>query len=390
MNAIPLDPIVKAEDAPAPEELDHFKRRKRRRAVIAALALGKLALLGGAWILGGGDHVSTDNAYVSADSAQVTPLVSGAAIEVAVVNTQHVRRGQVLVRLDDTDARLSLARAEAEYQRVRRQFSQAVATSSALASQVAASNAEIARARAQVGVAASAMQKAQVDLGRRAGIAGSGAVSGEELTAARNAYASAQGSFAQANAGLSQAIAARGSAQGSLAANNALVAGSSVDTHPDVLAAKAKLDQARVDLARTVVRAPIDGVVTNRQVQVGQRINAGTPVMTIVPVAAVYVDANFKEGQLARVRAGQPVTLTSDLYGSDVVYHGRVAGFSGGTGSAFSLIPAQNATGNWIKVVQRLPVRITLDPSELAKHPLRVGLSMEAEIDLSGKESGKS
>jgi membrane fusion protein (multidrug efflux system) len=390
MNAIPLDPIVKAEYAPAPEELDRIKRRKRRRAVIAALALGKLALLGGAWMLGGGDHVSTDNAYVSADSAQVTPLVSGAAIEVAVVNTQHVRRGQVLVRLDDTDARLSLARAEAEYQRVRRQFSQAVATSSALASQVAASNAEIARARAQVGVAASAMQKAQVDLGRRAGIAGSGAVSGEELTAARNAYASAQGSFAQAHAGLSQAIAARGSAQGSLAANNALVAGTSVDTHPDVLAAKAKLDQARVDLARTVVRAPIDGVVTNRQVQVGQRINAGTPVMTIVPVAAVYVDANFKEGQLARVRAGQPVTLTSDLYGSDVVYHGRVAGFSGGTGSAFSLIPAQNATGNWIKVVQRLPVRITLDPRELAKHPLRVGLSMEAEIDLSGKESGKS
>ena len=150
------------------------------------------------------------------------------------------------------------------------------------------------------------------------------------------------------------------------------------------LAAKAKLDQARVDLARTVIRAPVDGVVTNRQVQVGQRVAAGTPIMTVVPVGAVYVDANFKEGQLQRVREGQPVELTSDLYGSKVVYHGRVAGFSGGTGSAFSLIPAQNASGNWIKVVQRLPVRIQLDPKEQAAHPLRVGLSMKARIDITG------
>jgi membrane fusion protein (multidrug efflux system) len=136
-----------------------------------------------------------------------------------------------------------------------------------------------------------------------------------------------------------------------------------------------------------VIRAPVDGIVTNRQVQVGQRIAAGTPVMTVVPVGSVYVDANFKEGQLARVRPGQKVELTSDLYGKDVVFHGRVAGFSGGTGAAFALIPAQNATGNWIKVVQRLPVRVTLDPRELAKHPLRVGLSMEAEIDVSGSQS---
>ena len=134
-----------------------------------------------------------------------------------------------------------------------------------------------------------------------------------------------------------------------------------------------------------LILAPIDGVVTNRQVQVGQRIAAGTPVMTIVPIGSVYVDANFKEGQLTRVRAGQPVELVSDIYGSKVTYHGRVTGFSGGTGSAFSLIPAQNATGNWIKVVQRLPVRIQLDPKDLAAHPLRVGLSMEAKIDVSGR-----
>ncbi len=151
------------------------------------------------------------------------------------------------------------------------------------------------------------------------------------------------------------------------------------------ISAKAALDQARLDLERTVIRSPVDGVVTNRQVQVGQRVAAGTSVMTIVPVGAVYVDANFKEGQLARVRPGQRAELTSDLYGSKTVFHGRVIGFAGGTGSAFALIPAQNATGNWIKVVQRLPVRIALDPAELAAHPLRVGLSMDATVDVSAK-----
>lgn len=358
----------------------------RRKKLLLGLGAALAAIGGGYWILTDGDHVATDNAYVNADSAQVTPMVSAPVAAVAVVNTQAVMRGDILLRLDDTDAKLALARAEAEWQRVRRQFGQAVATSGALGAQVAASDADISRARAQVEIATSALAKAKVDLNRRARLADSGAVSGEELTMVRNAYAAAQGSLEQARAGLAQATAARAAAIGSRAANDALIAGSSVDTHPDVAAAKAKLDQARVDLARTIIRAPIDGVVTNRQVQVGQRVAPGTPVMTIVPVSAAYVDANFKEGQLGRVKPGQPVELTSDLYGSKVVYHGRVAGFSGGTGSAFSLIPAQNATGNWIKVVQRVPVRVTLDPKELAAHPLRVGLSMEAEIDVSGKE----
>ena len=190
--------------------------------------------------------------------------------------------------------------------------------------------------------------------------------------------------MALARAAVAQASATRDAARESYAANQALIDGSTIDSSPDVAAAKAKLDQARLDLQRTVIRAPIDGVVTNRQVQVGQRISAGSPVMTIVPVGSVYVDANFKEGQLKKVRPGQSVELVSDLYGGDVVFHGRVAGFSGGTGSAFALIPAQNATGNWIKVVQRLPVRVQLDPKELASHPLRVGLSMEAKIDTSG------
>ncbi|UKK83155.1 HlyD family efflux transporter periplasmic adaptor subunit [Sphingopyxis sp. BSN-002] len=361
-----------------------------RKAAISAkrkklfAALGGAVLLAGAgyWLLADGDLVATDNAYVAADSAQVTPLVSGAVTKVFVANTQSVKRGDILIQLDDTDAKLALARAEADYARARRQFGQAVATSSSLAGQVGAGAASIDQAQSQVQVANAALAKARIDLDRRAGIADGGAVSGEELTVVRNAYATAQGNLAQAKAGLAQAVASRNSAAGSLAANNAMIAGVSVDSHPDVLAAKAKLDQARVDLERTVIRAPIDGVVTNRQVQVGQRVSAGSVAMTIVPIGAVYVDANFKEGQLERVRPGQPVELISDLYGSDVVFHGRVEGFSGGTGSAFALIPAQNATGNWIKVVQRLPVRVSLDPKELKKHPLRVGLSMEAEIDV--------
>jgi len=377
-DAIPF-PHASQGDAPAATANPTNKRRKLFLGLGVMLSVAAISY----WALTDGDHVATDNAYVAAETAQITPLVAGPVAAVLVANTQMVKSGDVLLRIDDTDARLALARAEAEYLRVRRQFGQAVATSNALASQVAAGEADIERARGQLNVALSAYAKARIDLNRRAGIADSGAVSGEELTAARNAFSTAKGNLAQARAGLAQAVAARGSARGSLAANEAMIKGVSVDTHPDVLAAKAKLDQARVDLARTVIRAPIDGVVTNRQIQVGQRVNAGTAVMTIVPVGAVYVDANFKEGQLERVRAGQPVTLTSDLYGSNVVYRGRVAGFSGGTGSAFSLIPAQNATGNWIKVVQRLPVRITLDPRQIAAHPLRVGLSMEAKIDVS-------
>ncbi|MDB5671090.1 MAG: HlyD family efflux transporter periplasmic adaptor subunit, partial [Alphaproteobacteria bacterium] len=166
---------------------------------------------------------------------------------------------------------------------------------------------------------------------------------------------------------------------------NKAIAGTSSGANPEVVAARTRVEAARLDVARTQVRAPIGGIVAKRQVQVGQRVAAGNPIMTIVPVGRLYVDANFKESQLGKVRVGQPATLKSDLYGGDVVYHGRVIGFAGGTGAAFALIPAQNATGNWIKVVQRLPVRIALDPAELKAHPLRVGLSMSAVVDVSGK-----
>jgi membrane fusion protein (multidrug efflux system) len=360
------------------------KSSNPRRKVMLGLAAGFLLAGGGWYMLHDTGEVSTDNAYVSAESAQVTPLISAAVVDVPVVNTQVVRKGDVLLRLDDRDARLAVEKAEAAYLKARRQYAQSSATSGSLAAEVGARQADIGQAQAQFVAAQSAVEKAKTDLDRREHLAGNGFVSREELTNYRNAYVTAQSNLRAAQAAIAQAQANRGAAQQSYAANQALIAGTSIDSNPDVAAAKAVLDQARLDLERTVIRAPIDGVVTNRQVQIGQRIAAGTSVMTIVPVDAVFVDANFKEGQLQRVRPGQPVELTSDLYGSGTVFHGRVVGFAGGTGSAFALIPAQNATGNWIKVVQRLPVRIQLDPKELARHPLRVGLSMEATIDVSG------
>jgi len=358
----------------------------RRKKVLLGLTAGLLLAGGGWYMLHDTGHVSTDNAYVAADSAQVTPLIAAAVAEVPVANTQFVHKGDVLLRLDDSDFRLAFERAEAAYLKARRQYQQSSATSGSLAAQVGARTADIGQARAQLVAAQSAVEKAKADLDRREHLAGDGFVSREELTSYRNAYVSAQSNLREAQAAIVQAEANRGAAQQNYAANQALIVDTSVDTSPDVAAAKAALDQARLDLSRTVIRAPIDGVVTNRQVQVGQRIAAGNSVMTIVPVGSVYVDANFKEGQLTRVQPGQAAELVSDLYGSKTVFHGKVIGFAGGTGSAFALIPAQNATGNWIKVVQRLPVRIALDPKELASHPLRVGLSMEASIDVSRQD----
>ncbi|EGD59711.1 multidrug resistance transmembrane efflux pump protein [Novosphingobium nitrogenifigens DSM 19370] len=359
--------------------------RKRAFTIFGGvLAVAAIGYLGYEWIEGG-RYVETDNAYVNADIAQVTPQTSGQVAQVLVDNTRIVRKGDVLVVIDPVDARIALAAAEAEYARAVRRVKQTIATGTALGAQVGEREADIRRMTAQVSIAQADLARARIDLTRREALAADGGVSGEELTSARNAFASAQGNLAAARAALAQSQAARGNASGQEAANDALVAGTTVETNPDVLAAKAKLDQARIDLERTVVRAPIDGVVTQRTVQVGQRVNAGAVLLAVVPINDAYVDANYKEGQLRNVHPGQPVELTSDLYGDKVVYHGHVVGFSGGTGSALAVIPAQNATGNWIKVVQRLPTRIALDRAELTAHPLRIGLSMTATIDTRGK-----
>ena len=357
----------------------------RRKRLFAGLA-GGIALIGGGYYgydtLVASHHAETDNAYVGADVAQVTPLIGGPVRDVLVQDAQQVHRGDILVRLDDTDAQIAVARAEAELASTIRRVKGLVATDGSLVAQISARHEDEARAQAQLAAASSDYEKARIDLQRREALAASGAVSGDELTAMRNAFSTAAANLRSAEAARAQAAATREAAIGSQQANHVLITDTSVDTNPDVLAARAALAQARVDLARTVIRSPVDGVVSRRQVQVGQRVQAGAMLMVVVPIQAAYVDANFKEVQLAEVRPGQPVELTSDLYGSKVVYHGTVVGFSGGTGAAFSVVPAQNATGNWIKVVQRLPVRIRLNPAELIQHPLRVGLSMKAVVDV--------
>ncbi|MFV0623346.1 HlyD family efflux transporter periplasmic adaptor subunit [Sphingomonas sp. ac-8] len=373
--ALPNQPAVEASAPPK-------KRRKKLLGIIAVVVLVAALAYAAYYLLVARYYVSTDNAYVGADTASVTPMLAAQVNSVEVADTQTVRKGTVLVRLDDSDARIAVSQAEADLARARRQYGQTSATSTALAAQVKARDADISRARAQLASAQADYERARVDLARRQKLAPNGAVSGEELSSATNAFATARANLELARAGVAQASSTRGAATGELAANNALINGTTASTAPEVLAAQAKLAQAKLDLERTVIRAPIDGVITRRNVQVGQRVAPGTALMLIVPLDQLYVDANFKEGQLERVQVGQPVTLTSDLYGGGVEYHGKVVGFSGGTGSSFALIPAQNATGNWIKVVQRLPVRVALDPKELRAHPLRVGLSMDAEIDL--------
>ncbi|NUF14890.1 EmrA/EmrK family multidrug efflux transporter periplasmic adaptor subunit [Acinetobacter lactucae] len=374
------------ETVPTTSASDENNQNKRKKFLgFFALILLIAAILYAIWALFLNNSVSTDNAYVGAETAQITSMVSGQVAQVVVKDTQTVHRGDVLVRIDDRDAKIALAQAEAELAKAKRQYKQTAANSSSLNSQVVVRADEINSAKAQVAQAQADYDKAALELNRRAQLAASGAVSKEELTKAQSAVETAKAGLELAKAGLAQASSSRKAAESTLAANEALIQGVSETSTPDVQVAQAHVEQAQLDLERTVIRAPVDGVVTRRNIQVGQRVAPGTSMMMIVPLNDLYVDANFKESQLKKVRPGQAVTLTSDLYGDDVEYHGKVVGFSGGTGSAFALIPAQNATGNWIKVVQRLPVRIALDPKELAEHPLRVGLSMEAKVDLSAK-----
>lgn len=355
-------------------------RKKGFMGLAAAIVIAAVGY--GLWYyFVGSRYVSTDNAYSAAEVAEVTPSVTGIVQTVNVVDTQAVKQGDVLVQLDDTDARLALAQAEATLGQSRRRVSSYMATDEGLAAQVKAREADETQAQARLVAAQSDFTKAQVDLKRREALAKSGAVSGEELTNARNAMAQAESNLNVAKAAAAQATANRLSTIGAKKANAALTINATVETNPEVMLAKAKVEQAQVDLARTVIKAPVDGVIARRQVQVGQRVQNGERLMSVVPLHDVHVDANFKEVELRHVKIGQPVEVTADIYGDKVVYHGVVSGVSGGTGSAFSMIPAQNATGNWIKVVQRLPLRITLDKNELAKHPLQVGLSMIATID---------
>jgi membrane fusion protein (multidrug efflux system) len=298
--------------------------------------------------------VYTDDAYVSGNVVEITPRVSGTVVAIGADNTQFVKAGQALVRLDPADAKVQLQESEAQLAKTVRQVRNLFATTSEL--------------EANVQVRRTNLAKAQSDYTRRANLARSGAISQEELQHAGDAVRAAQAALL--------------AAQQQLAANRAWVDGTTVETNPAVRDAAAAVHAAYLNYARTVLPAPVSGFVARRNVQLGERVSTGTPLMAVVPLNEVWVDANFKESQLDSMRVGQAVTLTSDLYGSGVVFHGRVVGFGAGTGSAFSLLPAQNATGNWIKIVQRVPVRIALDPRELARHPLQIGLSMKAYVNV--------
>lgn len=373
-----------AKDAAAVPAENHGTQMNKRKTLLKIVAVLFIAavLIYAIWMWVGQDSVSTDNAYVGAETASITSMVSGQVVEVRVKDTQQVKKGELLLSLDTRDATIALAQAQAELAKAQRQYNQTSANSQSLNSQILVRRDEIASAQAQLSKAQADLNKAQNDYARRQKLIETGAISKEELTSAQAAVETARAGLSLAQAQVAQAESSRKAAESTLAANEALIRGTNQQSTPDVQAAQARVDQALLDLERTRIRAPVDGVITRRNVQVGQRVAPGTALMMIVPVAQLYVDANFKESQLAKVKAGQPVTLVSDYYGDDVVYHGKVVGFSGGTGAAFALIPAQNATGNWIKVVQRLPVRISLDPKELAAHPLRVGLSMTATVQL--------
>jgi len=333
------------------------KRKLMLGVVIGVFLLGGIGY--GAWyFLVGRWHQDTDDAYVGGNLVQVTPQVVGVVIAIHADDTEYVNAGQPLVELDKADAEVALAQAEAQLARTVRGVRNLTATSTEAESTVRLRRADLARANQ--------------DLARRRTVEGSGAVSGEEIQHALDAVAAARASVQ--------------AAERQLQAQRAIVEHTTVRNHPDVLNAAAKVREAYLTYSRTTLPAPVSGFVARRTVQVGQRVNAGTPLMTVVPLEAVWVDANFKENQLADMRTGQPVELVADAYGGSVKYHGRVAGFSAGTGAAFALLPAQNASGNWIKVVQRVPVRIELERKDLVEHPLQVGLSMHVDVDTHGRD----
>jgi membrane fusion protein (multidrug efflux system) len=342
-------------------------RRKWLVAVGATVAVAAAAY-GTYFGLVASHYASTDNAYVQGNLVQITPQVSGTVVAIDADDTDFVKTGQDLVKLDTADAQVALDQAEGQLAQTVREVHALYTNNGSLAAQIALREAEVARAQSDVA-------KAEDDAQRRAALAGIGAVGKEELNHANAQLASARSALVAAKAALT-------AAREQLASNQALTGGTTAETHPNVQRAAAHVREAYIALRRTTLPAPVDGYVARRGVQVGQRVAAGTPLMAVIPLRGVWVDANFKESELRNLRIGQPATLEADVYGKKVEYHGKVAGLGAGTGSAFSLLPAQNATGNWIKIVQRVPVRIELQPGELAAHPLRVGLSMNVTVDI--------
>lgn len=369
------------------ENLSLNKDNKRKK--VLTTFFGAVGLIGAGftayYILYSSNFVSTDNAYSAVEIAQVTPSVNGIISDVLVTDTQMVKKGDILVKIEQTDAKLALEQAQASYDSAIRRVKSYMANDNSLNALIEVKKADEIKANFALNSAKSDFEKASIELQRREALISSGAISAEELTNAKNVYTNTKASYESSKAAVEQAKAALNSTIGTKDANATLINGVNVDENPEVLASKARLEQAKVDFERTIIKAPIDGIVAKRQVQLGQKVQSGTPLLSVVPVQNMHVDANFKEVQLEKVKVGQPAIVHADIYGKSVTYHGVVEGFSGGSGSAFSAIPAQNATGNWIKVVQRVPVRIALNEKELQEHPLKVGLSMDVEIDTRAK-----
>jgi membrane fusion protein (multidrug efflux system) len=329
---------------------------KRRTLLIGFTVILILALIGYGiyWFIFSSHYESTDDGYVAGNMVQVTPQVGGTVTAINADDTDLVQVGKPLIELDRADAKVALDQSEAQLAQTVREVRTLFVNNNTLSANVKARTDEVDRTTA--------------DLKRRQELAGTGAVSKEEVDHAKTAVQSAQ--------------AALDAAREQLNSNRVLTDHTTIAKHPNVLRAAAQVQAAYLAYSRASLPAPITGYVAKRSVQVGQRIAPGTPLLSIVPLNALWVDANFKEVQVSHMRIGQPVTLRSDIYGSDVTYHGKVLGLSAGTGAAFALLPSQNASGNWIKIVQRVPVRIALDPAELEAHPLRIGLSMQIKVDI--------
>lgn len=340
-----------ASQADAALDARRATRRKRFLVFFAAVLLAAIAWLA-VWWLRDRYYEETDDAYVAGSIVQISAQVPGTVIDVLAGDTHPVRAGQVLVRLDDTEASVAFAQAKAQLAQAVRQVANAKISNTMYVEAVNARRADLALAQR----ALAARAGASVEI-----------VAPEELARARAVVAGAQANLA--------------AAQAQLDAARALGSRLPVDASPAVVQAAAQFKLAYRNLKRTTIVAPVDGTVGQRAVQVGQQVGPGVPLMSIVQLKRLWVEANFKEGQIRHMRVGQPVEIVSDIYGARIVYRGRVQGFSAGTGSAFSMLPSQNAAGNWIKVVQRVPVVISIDAADLAAHPLRVGLSMRATVD---------
>jgi membrane fusion protein (multidrug efflux system) len=354
---------------PIPTVPERNPARKKALTAVTLVVLVAAIAYGIYWMLVLNHYETTDNAYVQGNVVQITPQVGGTVVAINADDTQHVKTGQVLVKLDPADAQVALDQAEAQLAQTVREVRTLYANNGTLKAQISLREAEAARAQSD-------LARARDDVARRAPLVATGAVGKEELDHANAQLAAARDSAAAAQSAVQ-------AAREQLASSQTLTDGISVDQHPNVLRAAARVREAFLALKRVELLAPVDGYVAKRSVQLGQRVQAGVPLMSVIALNEVWVEANFKESQLRNLRLGQPADLVADVYGKKVEYHGVIEGLGAGTGAAFALLPAQNASGNWIKVVQRVPVRIKLDPRDLVDHPLRVGLSMEAKVDVS-------